>query len=290
MSESARRQPILDQNSLLHVSGQSVASLGGDESGKSFSSGFWGRTALYQYADRECADCHIVLPANVMVERTGTAVTGQSRSVSHPGNNSFDTARQTHTTTTHTRNIVYYLCGACDERRRNAVRRVIMLTFFIGSLVLVAVPFGMFTSPALNDSVNTSTEVRLESTADDYLTLRDDSTQQFETLAGEDNPSSGAFDNSSEAVSERVAEAASQLWPDITAAVAAQVERALVTGSSQEWSWRGMRGDIVVSPASETTSGPCRALYLRLFTTQDAQQSPNQVHCYSESAGRWILK
>lgn len=226
-----------------------------------------------------------------MVERSGTAVTGQSRSVSHPGNNSFDTAQQTHTTTTHTRNIVYYLCGACDERRRNAVRRVIILTFFIGSLLLVLAVFsGMFTSPAPNDSINNLTEAPLESAAVDYLTLRDDSTQQSETLVGENNAASGEFDHSAEAVNERVAEAASQLWPDITAAVAAQIERALVTGSSQEWSWRGMRGDIIVSPASETSSGACRALYLRLFTPQDAQQSPNQVHCYSATAERWIAK
>lgn len=249
---------------------------------------------MYNYADRECKDCHIVLPANVMVERSGAAVTGQSSSVSRPGNFSFDPAQQTHTTTTHTQNFVYHLCGACDERRRRdherrrkATRRAILLTFLIGSLLLVAAVRGTFVSSASDDSTSNLPEAQFENTENDYLTLTDDSAAQSETpVAGP----SAKFDNSAEAINEHVAAAATQLWPDISAGVDAQIELALEGGSTQQWSWRGMHGDVIVSSASETVSGPCRSFYLRLFTTQDAQQSPNQVRCYSAASGRWAAK
>lgn len=241
----------------------------------------------YYYAERECKDCHIVLPANAMVERSGTAVTGQSRSVSHPGNNSLDASRQIHTTTTHTRNFTYYLCGACDERRRRAVRRMILWFFGLGlALIVVLAVLG---SRPQDDRLASpvSTSELTESASFDATEVSTSEEGSPSVDATEPLPVEAATPGPTLA---ETRDAVEQLWPEITAAIENDITHALDTGNQTAWEWHGMRGDVVVSAAQDTSSGPCRSFYVRLITAQEIHNSSNGIRCFSSTEDEWAAK
>ena len=105
---------------------------------------------MTSYATKECHDCSLVLPANEMVRRSGTAVTGTTQSTTYARDRvgGVSTTTPVHSSATHTAKFSYFLCPECAERRRREIRRLILFVVFIGiPVALFAAMFFLQPSP-----------------------------------------------------------------------------------------------------------------------------------------------
>lgn len=239
-----------------------------------------------RYATKECADCHILLPAPQMIQRAGRKVTGSSRSLSRQMGANQNLPRET--ITTHSRQYSYYLCRPCDEQRRKELRRLVVIVLLVSVAVLPVVAvlaLSNKTATAVAD-VSVATEPPLNEIAELPLDGEEAAAGPVLQVSG-NYEGANAKDQASpqmSAASDEVPSSKGQLvitglMPDILAAVDQDIVAALAAGQPRRWAWHGMKGHVVVSATTLTSAGACRSFYITVDVGPDRTESAPQTRC-----------
>jgi len=228
-----------------------------------------------EYARKECASCHIILPANEMFQRSSTVVSGRSESTSQrmgsrPGESAYPIPR--HTSTTHYRAESYWLCSQCEQRRRKQKRRLILVGV-VGTAAVLG--WSVVRSPAPRPA---SIPHQAKAEIADSAAAAEDDASETSAPASEASASSGEDESPNSD--------ADTLLPQLQTMLAGDIRKALANNETRLWHMNGMRGYVVLSGNSVAASN-CRNVIVTLIDDENQRQSPPQQWCRSADEGEW---
>lgn len=243
-----------------------------------------------RYAEKECADCNVIMPANYMARASKIVVTGRSETTRTRKDGGVWTSAGSDSTV-HTAGREIWLCPDCAGSRAR-LRFLMVLAVF--AVVLI---FGVLA--ALNDNRRVDrggqidgNNIVTDAPEPDSLYVKEESTgsasqteQPQDTALDEDSsvPNPIPDPSGSSPAEDSTERYLAALLPDLEA----DIQKALDRGESVLWKEDKKRGYIVVSEPRSASDGKCRSFYVTLIDGEQQQQSAPQQRCYIEAGSVW---
>lgn len=217
---------------------------------------------MSRYAERECADCHIILPAPEMISRSGRAIAGRSDTVikAQPTiDNQYP--RSTYATTTHYENYSYYLCRPCYERRKAAIRRLVAnVAIAIVLAVAVLLTFVALSPPLRKTAVPPADQPELYTTGHDGEAAGEGVEPLSELGAGSNEATVANQPIQPPPISSDQTGDVEPTSVPSARVLSGAIAAALETGRAISWSAGNKSGQVLVSAPAAITDGECRTI------------------------------